>query len=295
MWKENKSMKKNLFTKNCCDGLYNSFDIHFTSACDNKCAHCIDQKYEGFGINIPDITAIVNTIVQNQSGYDDVLFLGGEPCLYLAELLDCAKQIRAKTNLRIFVTTSVPKICYDRFDLFSELLQVIDGINLSVQHYQEDVADKIRRTKSKYDRQAFYMSLPNKEKIRINLNIVKPFLYTKSDITECLLHYDKMGFNSIKLSEIQHGKEYFVSFEKTFDIKIGSPFYSGCQTYLDTTEIMPTMKTPLLLKRSCFMCEETLRASAKDGLKVAHKLFFKPNNNKYGVIYENGLLTKQWR
>ena len=32
---------------NCCDGIYNSFDVHFTSACDNKCAHCIDGKFNG--------------------------------------------------------------------------------------------------------------------------------------------------------------------------------------------------------------------------------------------------------
>lgn len=288
-------MKNNRFIRNCCDGLYNSFDIHFTSACDNKCAHCIDQKYSGLGINVPNVSEIVKTIIENQDGYEDVLFLGGEPCLYLSELLDCSKQIKDKTNLKVFVTTSVPKICSDRFDLFSELLQVVDGVNLSVQHHDEKIADFIRQTKSKYDRQAFYQFLPNKEKIRINLNIVKPHLYTREDITDCLLHYDKMGFNSIKLSEIQHGKEFFVSFEKTFDIKIGSPFYSGCQTYLDTKEIIPKMKTPLLLKRSCFMCEETLSASIKDGVKVAHKLLFKPNDNKYGVIYENGLLTKQWR
>lgn len=26
---------------NCCDEIYNSFDVHFTNACDNKCAHCV--------------------------------------------------------------------------------------------------------------------------------------------------------------------------------------------------------------------------------------------------------------
>jgi len=287
----------NIFIKNCCDGLYNSFDIHFTSACDNKCSHCIDLKYEGFGIKKPDVQAIVNTIVENQNGYDDVLFLGGEPCLYLQELLDCVKQVREKTKLKIFVTTAIPKICSDRFDLFTELLEIIDGINLSVQHYKEEIADEIRKVPSKYDRQAFYASLPHKEKIRINLNIVKPYLYTKEDITACLLHYDKMGFDSIKLSEIQHGKEYFVSFEKTFGIKLGTPFYSGCQKYLETAKIqeLKEMKTPLLLKRSCFMCEETLTASFMDGVKVAYKLFNKTAPNKYGVIYENGCLTKQWR
>lgn len=288
---------KNIFIKNCCDGLYNSFDIHFTSACDNKCSHCIDLKYEGFGIKKPDVQAIVNTIVENQNGYDDVLFLGGEPCLYLQELLDCVKQIREKTKLKIFVTTAIPKICSDRFDLFIELLEIIDGINLSVQHYKEKIADEIRKVPAKYDRQAFYASLPHKSKIRINLNIVKPYLYTKEDITACLLHYDKMGFDSIKLSEIQHGKEYFVSFEKTFGIKLGTPFYSGCQKYLETAKIreLKEMKTPLLLKRSCFMCEETLNASFMDGVKVAYKLFNKTTPNKYGVIYENGCLTKQWR
>lgn len=286
----------NIFKKNCCDGLYNSFDIHFTSACDNKCSHCIDLKYEGFGINKPDVQAIVNTIVDNQTGYDDVLFLGGEPCLYLQELLDCIKQVRQKTKLKIFVTTAVPKICHDRFDLFTELLGIVDGINLSVQHHKEEVADEIRKVPSKYDRQYFYSSLPHKTKIRINLNIVKPYLYTKEDITDCLLHYDRMGFDSIKLSEIQHGKEYFVSFEKTFGIKLGSPFYCGCQKYLDTSKIsgLEKINTPILLKRSCFMCEETLSASIMDGVKVAYKLFNKTAPNKYGVIYENGCLTKQW-
>lgn len=285
----------NIFKKNCCDGIYNSYDVHFTSACDNKCAHCIDLKYEGFGINKPDVDAISNTIIANKDGFDDVLFLGGEPCLYLEELLDCVKRIRANTTLKIYVTTAVPKVCFDKYDVFSELLDIIDGINLSVQHYKEEVADEIRRVKSKYDRQAFYNGLPHKEKIRININIVKPFLYTKEEITNCLKHYDAMGFNSIKISEIQHGKEYYVSFEKTFGIKLGSPYFNGCQKYLDMNSLIPNFKTPVLLKRSCFICEETLKASLMDGVKVAYKLATKPTPNKYGVVYENGCLTKGWR
>lgn len=284
----------NTFKKNCCDGIYNSFDIHFTSVCDNKCAHCIDTKYDGMNIKKPDVSAIVKTIVENQDGYDDVLFLGGEPCLYLEELVDCITQIKEQTNLKVFVTTAVPKICHDRFDLFKRLLILVDGINLSVQHYKEEIADEIRKVKSKYDRQAFYNYLPYKEKIRINLNIVKPFLYTKEDITECLVHYDKMGFNEIKMSEIQHGIDYFVSFEKTFGIKLGSPYYHGCQKYLDMNKIIPNFKTPVLLKRSCFMCEETLKASFMDGVKVGYKYLFPQGQNKYGVIYENGCLTKSW-
>jgi len=282
------------FKRNCCDGIYNSFDVHFTSACDNKCAHCIDSKYQGIGVCKPDIKAIAKTIIYNQNGYDDVLFLGGEPCLYLQELIDCINIIKRETDLKVFVTTSVPKICMERFDLFVELLKIVDGINLSVQHYDESIADEIRCVKSQYDRQLFYNALPYKEKIRINLNIVKPFLYTREDLEKCLTHYDKMGFNSIKLSEIQHGEEYYVSFEKTFGIKLSSPFYGGCQTYIDMDKLIPGFKTPVLLKRSCFMCEETLKASFMDGVKAVSKSFIK-STNKYGVVYEDGSLERGWK
>ena len=278
---------------NCCDGVYNSFDVHFTSACDNKCSHCIDQCYDGLHINKPDVDAILETIYKNCDGVDDILFLGGEPCLYLDELLTCVKRLKSETKLKVYVTTAVPKVCYDQYEKFTELISWLDGINLSVQHYREDIADEIRQTKSQYNRQEFYDSLPLKNKIRINLNIVKPFLYTKEDITACLCHYDNMGFNSIKLSEIQHGADYYVSFEKVFDLKMKSAFAHGCQTYLDMGTIIPGFKTPVLLKRSCFICEETLYATFADGLKALTQVFIQPKN-KYGVIYENGTLTKGW-
>jgi len=116
-----------IFSKNCCDGIYNSMDVHFTSVCDNKCKHCIDLKYKGIGIDKPDIYAIAESIVENRSGYDDVLFLGGEPCVYLKELVDCIKIIKSNTSLKIYVTTSVPKICHDNRSTFIELLELTDG------------------------------------------------------------------------------------------------------------------------------------------------------------------------
>lgn len=281
------------FHCNCCDGIYNSFDVHFTSACDNKCSHCIDNCYEGLKINKPNIEAVIKTIIDNSDGLDDVLFLGGEPCLYLDELLECVKELKRQTTLKLYVTTSVPKICYEKRNKFEELIELLDGINLSVQHYKEEIADDIRKTKSTYDRQSFYNSLPHKEKIRINLNIVKPYLYQKDDIINCLKHYDKMGFGSIKLSEIQHGEDVFVSFEKIFDIKLKSAYSNGCQTYLDMSKIIPNFQTPLLLKRSCFVCENTLKATLADGIKVVSNFFKKPQN-KYAVIYEDGTLSKGW-
>lgn len=280
---------------NCCDGVYNSFDVHFTSSCPFNCAHCIDKKYDGLGIVKPNVDAIIKTVAENQGGVDDILFLGGEPCAFMDDLIECIKQIRMETRLKIYVTTAVPNFCIKYPEKFYLLLELVDGLNISAQHWNEDIADKIRRTKTGEDihRQEFYRNLPLKGKVRINLNIVKPFLYTKEDITKCLYHYDSMGFNSIKLSEIQHGKDYYVSFEKTFGINLGSAFSDGCQTYIDTSKLFPGITTPILLKRSCFMCEETLNATFSDGIKAFCKLFTPPKN-KYGVIYEDGSLRGGW-
>ena len=61
-----------LFNKNCCDGIYNSLDVHFTSACDNKCKHCIDLEYAGIGLKKPRIYAMYNTIMKNAKKVNEI-------------------------------------------------------------------------------------------------------------------------------------------------------------------------------------------------------------------------------
>ena len=78
-----------------------------------------------------------------------------------------------------------------------------------------------------------------------------------------------------------------------FNIKMKSAYSNGCQTYLNMNEILPGFLTPVLLKRSCFLCEDSLKASFIDGIKVIAKMF-KSNKNKYSVVYEDGTLTKGW-
>ena len=72
-----------------------------------------------------------------------------------------------------------------------------------------------------------------------------------------------------------------------------SAYANGCQTYLNIKSIIPGFKTPVLLKRSCFLCEESLKASFADGVKMLARVFI-PAKNKYGVVYEDGTLTKGW-
>lgn len=284
-----------IFKKNnSCDGIYKSADIHFTKLCDNNCAFCIDKKLAGINDTKPNVPAIMEQILNISNDIDDVLFLGGEPCLFLDELLDIIHQIRKKTSLKIYVTTSVPKTCYDYPDKFEEIIELVDGINFSVHHHVPEIADKIRNSKSRYDRNIFYASLKNKNKIRLNINLTKTFLDTKEKILECIKFFDGMGFGSIKLAELQHSEEQYVSFEDVFDIKLGSPYSHGCQQYLNAEVIFPDIKTPILLKRSCFLCEDSLKASISDAFKILYKAV-KRTSSHYYVIYGNGLLSNGWR
>ncbi len=286
------------FKKNCCDGIYHSYDVHFTKFCDNKCKYCIDKHCITANCGVPDWEAMSNSIINNQEGFEDVLILGGEPCLFIDELLLFIQAIKKHTNLKVYCTSSVPKTCKDNPN-FIKVLELLDGFNMSVQHYKEDIADKVRNCKSQFDRQAFYRSLLMKEKIRINLNIVKGVLDTKEDINKCLLHYDSFGFNTIKLTELQHAPDSFRSFESIYDIKMKSPYFHGCQTYIDTEKLLGIkMQTPLLLKRSCFLCEETLRASLLDGIKIRWKSKLNKstdNTSHFGVVYEDGTVSNVWR
>jgi pyruvate-formate lyase-activating enzyme len=283
---------------NACDGIYDSLDVHFTNRCDNRCEFCINHGSVNINDGKPDWQKMVDTIINNHSNIDDVLVLGGEPCLFLDELLLFVKSIKKNTHLKVFVTSSVPKTCYDQKDKFFKLLDLLDGFNISAQHDNESIGDCIRGCKSQYDRQAFYAGLPYKEKIRINLNLVSGFLDTRESIVRCVQHYSQLGFNEIRLTELQHSPDNYVSFEKLFKVKLPSPYSNGCQIYIDTQKTMGiSIETPIILKRSCFVCEPSQKASFVDFLKLIYKLICFPGKNKtnrYGIVYEDGRIENNW-
>ena len=277
---------------NSCDGRYNSLDVHFTGFCDNKCPFCIDACNQNKKKSYPDAEKIANTIIKEQEKYEDVLFLGGEPCLYIKELLKCVKKIKKESQLKVFVTTSVPYTCYLYQEDFFELLNTIDGLNISAQHYDEEIADKIRQSHSKFDRQEFYKILPHKDKIRLTVNLIKPYFDSKEEIIKLIHHYDKFGFNQILLRELQNCPDMYVSFEKTMNMKLPSAYAHGCQTEIKISG--EKINTPIILKRSCRLVEQSIEATSEDVLKLLIKSIKKPSKHSFGVVWEDGSLTKGW-
>lgn len=283
------------YNVNACDQICNELQIHFTKSCPNKCPFCIDATNKGLNVGcaVPRVEKIYERVMEFKDNIDSICISGGEPMLFITQLLSLIKMVKESTSLKVYVISSIPKNCYSYPNTFNEILELIDGLAISPQHYKEEIADQMRGHKSKFDRQAFYAALPHKEKITMNINMVKPYLYTKDEIIACVKHYNDLGFKDIKLVELFNMEEMYVNFEETFGVKLKSPFGHGCKTEFDITPWIPSYEGRFTLKRTCFLVNRLLHANLSDMFKAATRKFFeKPYY--FGVVYEDGSIHPYW-
>lgn len=280
---------------NTCDQICSELQVHFTKSCPNKCPFCIDATNRGLENKtpIPHIGAIYKRILLYKDNIESVCISGGEPMLYMSDLLALIMLLKENTNLKVYVITAVPENCYKYKNLFKLILERCDGMAISPQHYNEEIADQMRGHKSTFDRQAFYAEMPYKEKVTININMVKPYLCEKDDILKCIEHYNKLGFKDIKLVELFNMEKMYVSFEKTFDVKLKSPFGHGCKTEFDITPWIPSYEGKFTLKRTCFLVNKLLHANLSDMFKAATRKLFE-KKYYFGVVYEDGSIHPYW-
>ena len=280
---------------NTCDQICNELQIHFTKSCPNRCPFCVDALNKGLEKRLkePDVDAIYKRILCYKDNIESVCISGGEPMLFILHLLKLVMLLKQNTNLKVYIISSIPDICFKQRNIFKKVLELCDGLAISPQHYKEDIADKMRGHKSTFDRQAFYAEMPYKEKISINLNMVKPYLCEKDDILACIKHYNEMGFRDIKLVELFNMESMYVNFEETFDVKLKSPFAHGCKTEFDITPWIPSYEGKFTLKRTCFLVNNLLHANLSDMFKAATRKLFE-NKYYFGVVYEDGSIHPYW-
>ena len=284
------------YNVNICDQIENELQVHFTKLCDNKCPFCVDALNKGLADSSgrPNVEAICQRISEHKGEVQSVGISGGEPMLFITQLLHVVRYIKTNTNLKVYIITSCPKQCETYRYAFNQILGFCDGMSITPQHYNEEVADQIRGHKSTFDRQAFYASIIDKDKVTMNINMVKPFLCDKDEICKCIEHYNAMGFKNIKLAEVFDRPEMDVSFEKEFGIKLKSPFAHGCKTVnFDITPWIPSFKGNLTLKRTCFLVNKCLHATLADTFKAATRSIFS-RDYYFGVIYEDGSIHPYW-
>lgn len=280
---------------NACDQKDNELMIHFTSYCPNQCVYCIDKLNKGVGhIGKPNTVAIINTIKKYHEKADYITFSGGEPCVFLDELLEVVEFVKMNTKLQVSLITSVPDQCVIKKDTFFKIIDLVDNVAISVQHYNERWACRIRGHQDWINRQTFYQEIPNKDKFCINLNLIRPWLCDELTVCEAISHYNKMGYKNIRIAELFDRDDMYVSFEEVFNIKMGSPFATGCKTKFDISKWIPDFDGNLTVKRSCFMCTNKQHASLKDIVKICTRNII-PKKHFFGVVYEDGSIHPYWK
>lgn len=278
-----------MFSVNTCDGKYhNSLDVRFTKACDNACAFCIES--EGIKALPQDVDSMIQSTLE--SGKTTVLILGGEPLLNLNKVLKYVLGIRSGIS-EIFITTSLPKSCADS-EKMGELLSLIDGLNVSLCHYDALSNNKLLAASSNHNRIAILEQLLGgfASKIRISVNLMRGGVDTKVKLSTCIANLTKLGAENIKLNELQDADELYVSFEDVFGSKLPSPYAFGCQTEIGS--MFGIAQRTVMLKRSCFVVNKNLSASIYDVLKLASNFFRRKKSSATMVMYENGKISNGW-
>lgn len=275
--------------ENSCDGAYNSVDIRFTKHCDNACSFCIEKNGLS-ALGNTDVDKLIESTISTE--IKDVLILGGEPFLYPKELFEYIKGIREHVDT-IFITTSIPKTFIESDDYHSNIISLIDGLNVSVQSTDWEENNNILNASNRFNRLETLKAMNNLygTKIRTSLNLVKGGIDNKEKLLASINFLEGIGCLHIKINELQHQKDLYISFEDIMGIKYPSSYAFGCSTYVEIKNV----KAKILLKRSCFLVEETRKASIADAIKAIYKRYFYKIKNRFCVIYENGIIYNKWR
>lgn len=250
-----------------------------------------------------DVAALARSVLD--SGFKNILIVGGEPLLDLQKLYRFVHLVRTYTKVKkIYITTSLPisvDTNLDTKNLLMDIIELIDGLNVSLQHYDSRINNVVLHASSKHDRLETLSMLTHinpeiRNKIRVNLNLVQGYIDNKLQVlTAIRLLSNVYHVKTIKLNELQNSDKY-VSFENIFpDCKLLSPYAHGCQTdithYFNSLSLMYDIQ--ILLKRSCFLVEPSKTATFSDLVKVVGKRI-KNEKHKFGVLYENGKLENHW-
>jgi pyruvate-formate lyase-activating enzyme len=272
---------------NSCDGLYSdSLDVRFTKACDNACGFCIERKGLG-SLGPTNVDAMIKSTIS--SGKSTILILGGEPFLQIDKLHAYVNAIRPHVK-SIYITTSLPVQLDVTNPKVLEILNWIDGLNVSIQHYDPKINNEILIARSGHDRikqLESILTVIHPSLVRVSINLVKGFIDTKAKLLECLNVMKSIGVTYLKINELQ-SSDLYVSYEDLMNTKLHSPFSGGCQHPINLDKDLR-----VILKRSCFKVEESLYPSLGDIAKLLYQRLAEPQID-CTVLYEDGTLSEGW-
>ena len=270
---------------NSCDGIYkDSLDVRFTKVCDNHCDFCIERN--GLSAKKQDIDKMILSTIQ--SGKKEILILGGEPLINLENIFKYINGIRDHVN-KIYITTSLPHSIIDNYELFSQIADKIDGLNVSLQHYDWKINNKVLHASNNFNRIELLERLCKDYSsiIRVSINLVQCYIDTKYQLDKFLSTMENIGVKHVKINELQHEPDLYVGFKYLYDLNLPSAYLNGCQT-----DIQLPYNMRITLKRACFCVQpENILGTDEEYKKL--KAQVRPDLG-YTVLYEDGFLSKHW-
>ena len=278
---------------NACDGAYSSVNVRFTKDCDNNCAFCVERNGLS-SLGRPNPEKITQAIID--SGIKDVLILGGEPFLYVDELLTCCRLIRPHVDA-IRITTALPKIFSTHIDpRLEEIFSLIDGLNVSIHSIVHDENMRAFGAKFQHDRLDCIEELNRfiPMKVRVSLTLSKGAIDSRGALVDAVAVLLRIGCMSIKINELQNAPDHYVSYERIMEIRMPSPYAYGCQTQVTHFDHVAFNPCTIIVKRSCFLVEPSANPTIMDVVKCARKRWFKCPKNAFAVVYEDGSSCNRW-
>lgn len=284
----------------------NEIMIHFTKACPNNCPFCIDKVNVGVKNNKTDVNAIINSIVRFKDKVNYITISGGEPFIFMDDLDVLVTWIKSNTTAKLNIITSVPDICFDNKEKFFTILDKCDNVQLSLQHYVQAWAAKIKNVEMDYhrDRNEFYKEILEhcgSDKILGSINILKPYFEFQWDILNTIKKFNQLGFKNIKICEMFDADDIYVDIPKALNMKVNSPFAWGCKTEIKNVDKLYKgtelegfhFDGHLYMKRSCFLRSKLHKANIWDFIKMCTRWMF-AKKYFFCVIHENGEVAPYW-
>lgn len=265
--------------RNSCQGGYGPcLDVKFTNQCNGRCEFCIEK--DGYSPKEAELNVLIGHAIADPS--PTVLVLGGEPMCQMARLVTFLEGIRPYKK-KIYLTTNG---CYMSKENAVLLGRLLDGINISIHHYDQTIANDIIRPVNEHTKLNFIKlakSIPILQSlgcpVRLNVNLVKGYLDTRAQIDKMIDVAAQWGVDTIRFTELQNVDDHlFVDATKLFPTLADiDPWSDGCE---QTVDVVQDVK--VIVKIGCGHVVNSRPKPPCTGKSVCH------------VMYPNGEVTEGW-
>ena len=284
---------------NFCDGVDHSPEakvkelsgvaVRITSKCDSRCPFCIANADMQRVLPV-NVDKMIETI--KNSDIKTLQILGGEPFLFLNNCIKLVESVQDQIE-HMFFTTAIPYTLVTQWDKFERVMKTTKNLYVSIQSVDWEKNNRLMNSKKDFNRIEILRKIVENygDGVTVVLNLVKGGVDNYDELYYSLNFLREMGVKNIRINELQGAEDQYVNFEQIAGIKMESPYAHGCKTKMN---IYPEVN--IIVKRSCFMVEDSLGATDEDIEKLQYKL---DNPEKFqwrekNVLYEDGSLEFKW-